>query len=138
MKKFIYHALILLMLTPGLACGQFMCMKKAQAAEPQTHKIASSQEMPCHKTTADAQSDDSANPMFMKDCSKSDLFKSDTQANVKKPDIGKTFVFAMADAPVLPPVSVSGGYAIRGPPPDWPDVTQTDTPIILKTLRFLE
>ena len=137
MKRFICHLLILLMLMPGLACGQWMCMKKAQAAEPQTHQAAS-QEMPCHKTKADSQSDGNANLMFMKDCAKSDLFKSDTQTSVKKPDMGKTFFFALADAPALRPALAASDYTIRGPPLDWPDVTQTDTPIILKTLRFLE
>lgn len=137
MKRLACHLLILLMLVPGLACGQWMCAKKAQAAEPQAHHAAS-QEMPCHKATADAQDDGNANLMFMKDCAKSDLFKSDTQTSVKNPDIGKTFVFALADAPALRPALVAANYTIRGPPPDWPDVTQTDIPVILKTLRFLE
>lgn len=135
MKRFLCQFLILLMLTPGLACGQFMCVKKVQAAEAGTPVAA--QDMPCHKTAADKQ-DIGKGPVFLKDCSKADIFKSDTQTSVKKLDMGKTFIFTMMDAPALRPSSIAGDYIIRGPPPDWPDVTQTDIPVILKTLRFLE
>ncbi len=136
MRKYLLGFLMLLMLTPGLACGPFMGMSKAQAAQPMQgmedcpgmDKMGGTQNIP---------SDD--NPIFFKDCLHIDLQNADHHADLKNPDNGgKTFIIAWIDTAPVVTFDPAGYHAIRGPPPDWPDLSQTQPSILLTTQRFRE
>lgn len=135
MKKILLSLLMLIMLTPSLACGAMMiCAGKAQAAAPVE------QNKPCHghKDTG-RDSDQSKKVMLFKDCTKADLFNSGDHANLQVPDNnGKTFFVAWVA--IIPDYNFApvAAHAIRGPPPDWPDLSQTQTSILLTTQRFRE
>lgn len=132
MQKLFLGFLILVMLTPGLACGPFMGMAKAQAAQPMM-------DMPdCKGMGMDGPEKSSDERVFFKDCSKTDLFSAD-QASLQKPDIdGKVFFTILVDAAPVYIFNPADTHSIRGPPPDWPDVSQTQPSILLTTQRFRE
>lgn len=134
MKKSLAVIMMLIMLTPSLACAMPVCADKAQAAAT---------EQPCaeHHAGHDTGSgkDSSSSPKginFLIDCMGVDLQTADS-ASVQKPDIQAGPVFAAVintDVPVIPaPVQSS---EIRGPPPDWPALSQAQPSILLTTQRF--
>lgn len=133
MKKFLIHLLMLIMLTPGLACGPFMGMDKAQAAQP----MQSMED--CHGTemTSQEQSPD-GDHMFFKDCSKTDLFNA-SHIVLEQPNLDSNDFF-IAWANIVPAYifSPANFQAIRGPPPEWPDLSQALPSILLTTQRFRE
>jgi hypothetical protein len=135
MRKYLLGFLMLVMLTPGLACGPFMGMDKAQAAQP----MQGMEDCPgmgnmdgAQKTSKDE------SPMFFKDCLHVDLQSADHHADLKKPDTGKTFFIAWVDIVSSYVFTPSDFHAIRGPPPDWPDLSETQPSILLTTQRFRE
>lgn len=81
---------------------------------------------------------DGGDHIFFKDCSKTDLF-SVNHASLEKPDLGGK-VFFIAWTATTPEYSFTPAEAnaIRGPPPDWPDVSQTKPSILLTTQRIRE
>lgn len=113
--------MMLLMLTPSLACGMSDCPEPDQ-----------SKPIPCH------QSEDSKKdgPMLTLDCMGVDLFQQDAQADVPQPHSSIDIIhFAWADLTAdynFLPVNIHG---IRGPP-DWAGRPQNQPPIILTTQRF--
>lgn len=134
MRKFLAAILMLVMLTPSLACAMPVCADKAQAA---------AMEQPCaehhtgHDTDSGKDSSSSSQGVnFLIDCMGVDLQTADGVA-VQKPDIQAGPVFAalaMNDVPVVPvPAEHS---EIRGPPPDWPLFSQAQPSILLTTQRF--
>lgn len=131
MKKFLLGFLMFMMLTPGLACGPFMGMGRAQAA-PMT-------DMPdCKGMDMDSSEKSGGDRVFFKDCSKTDLFSADL-ASLQKPDIdGKVFFTVLAEAAPVYIFNPADTRSIRGPPPGWPDVSQTQPSILLTTQRFRE
>jgi hypothetical protein len=135
MKKFLISFLMLVMLTPGLACGPFMIMAKAQAAQ-----VAQGME-DCHGMSASDSSQETSNNdhVFFKDCSKIDLQSADNAADLKAPEVsGKTFSMTWEAIAPADDVTLLAENIIRGPPPDWPDLSGTQPPILLTTHRFRE
>lgn len=130
MRKILYGLLILIMLTPGLVCGPFMGMDKAQAAQP----MPGMEDCKGMGTTEGAPAGDH---IFFKDCSKVDLQTADYPASLKTPDIsGKTYTVAWTAIVPAYDFTPSAANAIRGPPPDWPAFSQNQPSIILTTQRF--
>ncbi|PZP56512.1 MAG: hypothetical protein DI586_03445 [Micavibrio aeruginosavorus] len=134
MKKFIHSFLALVMLTPGLACGPFMAATQALAAQP-----AAMADMPDCKgmmgmEAPKKETDDEH--VFFKDCSKADLFSAD-HAPIKAPDFdGKVIFQVWASTVSFLIFNPDNTQSIRGPPPDWPDVSQTQPSILLTTQRL--
>lgn len=134
MKKLFFAFLMLLMVTPGLACGPFLGIGKAQAAQVSMPDMPDCKGMGMEgsKKTPDSEH------VFFKDCSKVDLFGAD-HASLEKPDLGgKVFFIAWAATTPEYNFTPAAANAIRGPPPDWPDVSQTQPSILLTTQRFRE
>lgn len=135
MRKFLAALMMLVMLTPSLACAMPVCADKAQAAV--------TTEQPCaeHHAGHDTGSgkDSSSSPKginFLIDCMGVDLQTADS-ASVQKPDIQAGPVFAsiiVTDVPVVPASAQSS--EIRGPPPDWLTLSQTQPSILLTTQRL--
>jgi len=74
----------------------------------------------------------------MPDCTGTDM-QLPQQISVSKPDLKNSlhFDFIWADEkPAFAPVLASN-KGIRGPPSDWPDLSQTQPSILLITQRFL-
>jgi len=134
MKKLIYSLLALVMLTPGLACGPFMTATQALAAQP-----AVMADMPDCKgmmgmETPKKETDDEH--VFFKDCSKADLFSAD-HAPIKAPDLDGKVIFPLSiDTVSFLIFNPANTQSIRGPPPDWPDISQTQPSILLTTQRL--
>lgn len=130
MRKLLIHLLMLVMLTPGLVCGPFMGMDKAQAMQGM-------EDCPGMGLADQEQAPDSDH-IFFKDCSKTDLFSAG-HASLEKPDLGgKVFFMAWADIVPAYVFSPADFHTIRGPPPEWPDLSQTQPSILLTTQRFRE
>jgi hypothetical protein len=133
MRKLLYSFLILLMLTPSLACAMPICGPEA--------KKAASTVLPCAEhhpgNGADGKKESGKSKVnLLIDCMGVDLQKADT-ANLDKPDVKKdlTAYPVMADVSASRFLPVNAG-AIRGPPPDWPALSQTQPSILLTTERF--
>jgi hypothetical protein len=130
MRQILSGVLVFVMLMPGLACGPFMSAKKAHAA--------AALNPPCHEQMKEKQNPEKETMLF-KDCAKIDLYSSGAHDILKKPDIAaKTFFFTGADILPVAANALSDASSIRGPPPDWPAVSQTKPSILLTTLRFRE
>lgn len=132
MRKILLGLLMLVMLTPALACGAAMiCVKQAQASQP-------AEEAPCHGQKQQDSGDNVQTAlMLFKDCTGVDLAKSDSgPATVKKPELQKSFgVMAWIDFAADTGFDLSATYQIRGPPPDFSGIA-TSPPILLTTRRF--
>lgn len=74
--------------------------------------------------------------MLMIDCMGVDMQKADT-ASIDKPDLKKEIVvYGLAyTQPIIQNLHAEAGD-IRGPPPDWPDIHETQPSLILTTQRF--
>lgn len=134
MRKLLIHLLMLVMLTPGLACGPVLGMAKAQATQ------IAMPDMPDCKGMGmvDQKKAPDGDHIFFKDCSKTDLFSAD-HASLEKPDLGSK-VFFVAWVAAVPEYSFTPAEtnAVRGPPPDWPGLSETQPSILLTTQRFRE
>ncbi len=131
MRKLLIHLLMLLMLTPGLVCGPFMA--KAQAAQPMM-------DMPdCKGMNMDSSETSGSDHVFFKDCSKADLFSAG-HASLEKPNLDSKIFFIAWEADIVPGYVFTPAdfHTIRGPPPEWPDLSQTQPSILLTTQRFRE
>ena len=130
MKKFLAVIMMLVMLTPSLACAMPVCADEAHAAATEQ---PCAEHHPGHETS-DKRSTGKVNLLL--DCMGIDLQKADT-ASLDKPDL-KTdpVVYALAaDIGTSPPAHADSG-TIRGPPPDWPALSQTQSSLLLTTQRF--
>ncbi len=131
MKKFFLGFLMLVMLTPGLVCGPFMGMGKAEAAQSM-QGMENCEGMDSQKKASEG------DHVFFKDCSKTDLYSAD-QSSLQKPGIdAKVFFVAWADATPTYVFNPADVHSIRGPPPSWPDISQTQPSILLTTQRIRE
>ena len=130
MRKFLFSFLILLMLTPSLACAMPSCVKGAKA------EMSSSQPCAEHHPGHESGKKETGKVNLLLDCMGVDMQKADT-ASIDKPDLKKDFVvYALAnDAPVIQVLHTDEG-TIRGPPPDWPNLHETQPSLILTTQRF--
>lgn len=138
MKRVLCALLILLMLTPGMACAAQHC---AQMQQEPAKSQDMPQNMPCHDTgNTGQQDDDTGQPcgMFMKDCAKIDLQTGGDIPVLKKPsNDGKTFDAAVSV--VLPlDAPATDAHAIRGPPGWLAALLPTTPPVIHETQRFRE
>jgi len=153
MRKILLSFLMLIMLTPSLACAMPVCAAPAAAAQAQcaakhkgmAHNINAGEDHSGMNHNAHAGKDhhagkqekQSSSGMLMKDCMGVELQKADNSPSIHKPDLSK-------DAPAIlafnvQPVSVwtlDDVRGIRGPPPDWPSYSQTQPSIILTTQRL--
>lgn len=110
MKKILYALMMLVMLTPSLACAATTC-----AAMGQHSQVQKLDEPPCH---GEAQQDSgSVNLMFFKDCTKADLGQVDHDSLVQLPEFQIDDVFYNAlSVDVLTSLSLKEQNHIRGPP----------------------
>lgn len=131
MRKFLLSFLILLMLTPSLACAMPVCANPAEAAAA---KPPCADHMDHH---GDKKEKKSSSGMLMKDCMGLELQVADNGPSIHKPDVSKDLPFiavvAILPVSVLTPGDTTG---IRGPPPDWPGHSQTQPSILLTTQRL--
>lgn len=130
MNRFLTHLLMLVMLMPGLACGPFMSVSKAQAEEMQV-------EMPdCHGTAASHTND---GPMLFRDCAHADLQKTDHSNGLKKPDLSNgLFIHAFAVSATHNTFLPQDQSAIRGPPLDRIGLPRAPVSVLVTTQRFRE
>ncbi len=132
MRKLLVTILMLVMLTPSLACAMPICADEAQAAAV---------EQPCAGHSGHHQSSEKKEPVgkvnFLKDCMGVDLQVADDAASVKVPDLKKDTPFD--DSLVAYPAKIWPAVAaieIRGPPPDWLAFLLTQPSILLTTQRL--
>ena len=130
MRKLLATLMMLVMLTPSLACAMPICAGETAA------KIATK---PCfeHTTNHRNQKSETGKKLnLLKDCMGVDLQVAD-DVSIHKPDLQDTPVFILAlnsGLPVSWPDNKTDG--IRGPPPYWPDIQSTQPSLILSTQRF--
>jgi hypothetical protein len=132
MKKMLFGILVFLMLTPSLACAMPVCFDKAEAAKAN---------QPCAGHASEHHGDKSEpkgkKAGLMADCMGVDFQKADT-ASLEKPDLKSDSVVYMAGGTdvVIEPMAHTDAGTIRGPPPDWPALSQTQPSILLTTQRL--
>jgi len=129
MRKFLAHLLMLVMLTPSLACAMPLCADEVQVTTA---------EQPCAGHTSHHETKKENKPAkvnLIKDCMGVDLQTADIQL-LQKPDIQASSVFIIATDRVSAELSLDDKISIRGPPPDWPYISQIQPSIILTTQRF--
>lgn len=130
MRKLVATLLMLIMLTPSLACAMPIC-----AGEAATKTAAK----PCAADTKDHGSQPSETGKklsLLKDCMGVDLQVADG-ISIHKPDLQDVVIFMQTlnrDRPVSGPDNKTDG--IRGPPPDWPSIKSFQPSLILSTQRF--
>ena len=132
MRKYLLHFLMLLMITPGLACGGILCAGKAQAAAP-----SAIQDMPCHEHM-EQKPDNNKSVMLFKDCSGTYLYKSGDLAGLEKSASVEKIFYGPLAALIPDSIFLVTAHTIRGPPPDQPDLSRIKPSILLTTLRFRE
>jgi hypothetical protein len=131
MKKLLLGFMLLLVVTPSLACAMPVCSNKAGATQS-GH--------PCADHASDHHGDESQSngkkAGLLADCMGVDFQKA-TATNIDKPDLKTDFiVYALIDEVLTDQFLYNDKIHIRGPPPDWPDHSQTQPSILLTTLRF--
>jgi hypothetical protein len=124
MKRFLLSLMVLVMLTPGLACAQFMDNHKAPMAKTMS-------DCPKSKTSPEK------GMTFFKDCLKVDLQQASSAPLLKNPDIAKhSFPFVQVLA-LNKEFSSPGNHAARGPPFEGRlSLSGTQLPIFLMTQRL--
>jgi hypothetical protein len=133
MKQFLFGFLMLVMLTPSLACAMTYCpMQQVQTA---TSGMDMAQDMPhdmpCHKAGTQ-----SGGPMLALDCMGVDLFLNDVVSDVQ-PLAALDFVsYGFIDLFDSQAVMLQNSRSIRGPPNHWAEPLTFSSAIILKTQRL--
>lgn len=131
MKKFLLSFLMLVMLTPSLACAMPVCADPVKAAAA---------EQPCadHMDHHEGKEQKSSGKVaLMKDCTGVELQVADNAPSLQKPDLHKDFSFNLpADVQTVSVWTLSDTTGIRGPPPDWPAYSQVQPSILLTTQRL--
>lgn len=133
MQKFLLGFLILLMLTPSLACAMPTCGPKAKESAAATLPCA--EHHPGHDTGSKKEGGKGKVNLLI-DCMGVDMQKADA-ASLDKLDIKKDLIVytLVTDAAVSQFAPTDAG-TIRGPPPDWPALSRTQPSILLTTQRF--
>lgn len=123
MRRFIYSLLMVLMLTPSLACAMQICAVEAGAHSPCGHEHDADQHSMHHKDKV----------RFAADCMGVDLQKVD-YSTINQPDLSKLLSFALVPETVVlaDRIAFSTVKPIRGPP----EFALADPPVILTTQRF--
>lgn len=123
MKRLLLILLVLVMLTPSLACADFMnCC-------PPDQKNSPSEDMPCHK-----QDKKSPDIKFMKDCAQVDLQGVADHVFFKKQVSQAHDLFVVAVAHQFSPANVTRDNGIRAPPLDYGLFSLS--PVYLSTQRL--
>ena len=118
MKHFLLGLMVVLVLTPVLACAMPFCPTQVNAAK----------EQPCHQ----ANSNDG--PMLVLDCMGVDLFQQDVSNDIQ-PDLSvDTIDYAWADSVIRYSFKSSHSNDIRGPPEQSGPLSRRS--IILTTQRL--
>lgn len=136
MRKLLASLLMLIMITPSLVCGPFMGYHKAQASPskvmmsmPNCHEMA--KPVSGHKF----QKSD-IRLSFFKDCFHIELQTVDYDTDIKNPAVVYDIAMLMpAEIGVHDGLISYDTIAIRGPPPDWPNLSQTQPTILQTTQR---
>ena len=123
MKRILMTLMVLVMLTPSLACANLLCCVTQKQEAP-------AQDMPCHK-----QEKQKSDVMFMKDCAKIDLQAATDVTFVKKQISQPHDLFVQADDVLRSPVNDVAAVGIRGPPRDIV-LASSSPPVYLATLRL--
>lgn len=123
MTRLLLTLLVLVMLTPSLACAGFM-----QCCPP-TQKSPPSREMPCHDSGKK-----SSDIKFMKDCAQIDLQGTTAYVFFKKQFSLAHDFFAIPTASQTNPVKDAPVNGIRAPP--WDYISSPSPPIYLSTQRL--
>lgn len=130
MRKFLIAFLMLVMLTPSLVCAMPMCTDEALAAKAK---------VPCadHASHHGDKKEGKSNKLtLLSDCAGVDMQKADT-ASFEKLDLKTdSLLFVLADGLALDNLLHTNVGNIRGPPPDWPALSQTQPSILLTTQRL--
>lgn len=123
MKRLLLTLLVLIMLTPSLACADFMdyC--------PPEQNTSQSQEMPCHK-----QGKKSPDIKFMKDCAQVDLQGVADHVFFKKQFSQAHDLFVVVVASQFSPATITRNNGIRAPPLDYGLFSLS--PVYLSTQRL--
>lgn len=130
MRKFLIAFLMLVMLTPSLVCAMPICTDEALAAKAG---------VPCADQAGhhgDKKEDKSSKLTLMSDCAGVDMQKADTVSFEKRDLKSDLFPFVLVDDLSLDNVAHTDAGNIRGPPPDWPALSQTQPSILLTTQRL--
>lgn len=129
MKRLLLSLMMLVMITPSLACAMPICADGKEAARIE--------QKPCAEHHSDSQKDESKGKVrLLIDCTGVDLQVADSQADLKAPNTQPDVsVYTLTDETLLS----QHDYIIskiRGPPPDQPSLSETHPSIILTTQRF--
>jgi hypothetical protein len=126
MKKVLLSFLMLLMLTPGLACAMPSCVHHEE-------EIQASADKPCHDEAG--HHDKHHGPITNADCAKTDLQSVGDQV-IKKPELtSQIFIPAILQGAVPEPIQLADNSKIRGPPPEWTRLSHTSPSTLLITQR---
>ena len=107
MRSFLTTLMMLVMLTPGLACSKTMCANMDAMAAQAT-------EMPCHGEMADQSPEPGL--MIAIDCAEVDLATADVPPTVKAPTDTVKIGFDLWGADQAHGLQVADARFIRGPP----------------------
>lgn len=128
MKRLLLGFLVLLMLTPSLACAMPVCFDKAEAAKANQPCAGHASEH--HGSKSEPKGKKAG---LMADCMGVDFQKANT-ASFEKPDLKSgLLLFVLVDDLAIDNFSHTDAGTIRGPPPDWPALSQTQPSILLTT-----
>ena len=129
MRKLLGLIMMLVMLTPSLACAMPVCADG-------THAAATAPPCAEHASQQSKENDDAGGINLLKDCMGVDL-QAAGSVFVKKPALQTDLLFtAIAGQPSFPARELVEAVGLRGPPPDWPDVSRLQPSVILTTQRF--
>lgn len=125
MKRFLLSLMVLVMLTPGLACAQFMPQQKAVAAHAQMPG-----DMPCCPKPKVPH----CHGLFMKDCMHIDMYHSTGAPLLKKVDI-KKYSPALVLSDSRQGFTIAVNRAVHDPP-ERQSAFAEPQPVYLATLRL--
>ena len=128
MKKVFRSFLMIIMLMPGLSVDWVLGTSKARAALTMPDR-------PCACQIDRLRAVPKAH--LFKDYSKAHIYKSVQDCGVQQPDrTGQTFHGEWGNCSGLAQIWFPNRLSIRGPPPDWPEVSQLQPSVLLTTLRL--
>ena len=126
MRSILTTLMMLVMLTPGLACAKTMCANMDAMA-------AQAEDVPCHGEMAEM--DIEPGVMIAIDCAKIDMASADPVPTIKAPTDTVQVGFAVWVAEEVHGLQIADARYIRGPPDK--DFSQsTYPPIFLNTQRI--
>ena len=126
MRSILTTLMMLVMLTPGLACAKTMCANMNAVA-------VQAEDMPCHGEMTEMDADPAI--MIAIDCAKVDLAFADPVPTIKAPADTVHLGFATWAAEQVHGLQIAGARYIRGPP-DTGFSYSTYPPIFLNTQRI--